>query len=172
MITLSPLSEADMMVIRRWRNDQMDVLRQDQPIGEAAQRTYYRTHVAPQYARAQPTQLLYAVHEGDALVAYGGLVHMNWYARAAEVSFLADTAIPHESDRHDGLFRAFLARLLDRAESLGLVRLTAELYDLRPRHGAALSDCGFKLERRHAGAVHIRGQAVDSLFYGRDLVPD
>ena len=166
-ITLVPIRHQDLLSIMRWRNDQIDVLRQAAPLTDADQHRYWEEVIAPSFSQAQPRQILVSVLEGGACVAYGGLVHIDWPSLRAEVSFLADTAVSADEARHGRLFAAFLDALKRVAfDDLGFHRLFTETYDIRPHHVRVLESCGFRPEGRMVDHVRVGGRFVDALIHG------
>lgn len=166
-ITLVPIRQQDLFAVMRWRNAQIDVLRQAAPLTEADQQRYWDQVIEPAFHEAQPRQILVSVLEGEACVAYGGLVHIDWLSRRAEVSFLADTAISADEERHGQLFATYLRALKRVAfDQLGFHRLFTETYDIRPRHVRVLEESGFHAEGRMVDHVRIGERFVDSLIHG------
>ena len=166
-ITLVPVRREDLISIMRWRNAQIDVLRQAAPLTEVDQHRYWDEVIAPSFDHAQPRQILVSVLEGQACVAYGGLVHIDWPSQRAEVSFLSDTAISADEARHGELFAAYLQALKRIAfDQLGFHRLFTETYDIRPHHVRVLESCGFQPEGRMVDHVRIGDRFVDALLHG------
>ena len=165
---LVPIRPVDIEPIRQWRNDQMAVLRQNEPISEEQQRAYFDRHIWPTFALEMPPQLLFSYLQNNKLIGYGGLVHLNWPDARAEISFLLNTAATLDIPQYQALFRTYLA-LLQRVafETLSFNRLFTETYDIRPDHIAVIEASGFKLEGRMRKHVRIDGQFVDSLIHGK-----
>ena len=159
--------EGDIESVRRWRNDQIDVLRQKAPLSEAQQVAYYRDRIVPTFAQAEPPQILFSYLEREQLVGYGGLVHIDWEVRRGEVSFLMETRRASDAKRYVDDFRAFLELLAAIAfGELRFTRLTTETFDIRPVHVQALESFGFRAEGRLRAHVLVRGRPVDSLVHG------
>ncbi len=165
---LVPIRPVDIEQVRQWRNEQMPVLRQRQPISEEQQRTYFDRHIWPTFALDTPPQLLFSYLKNNELIGYGGLVHLNWPDQRAEISFLVNTAATHDIPTYQALFRTYLT-LVQRVafEALGFNRLFTETYDIRPDHIAVIEEIGFQLEGRMRQHVRIDGQFVDSLIHGK-----
>lgn len=159
---------SDIEPIRCWRNAQMDVLRQSAPISEAAQAAYFRDHVWPDKPRARPANILLAFERNGRLSGYGGLVHIAWDYRRAEVSFLLETALAHDPAVLSETFSTWL-RLMQRLAftDLGLHRLTTETYAMRTTHIALLEAAGFRREGRLRDHVRVNGHPMDALLHGR-----
>lgn len=159
--------EQDLERIRQWRNDQMNVLRQKQPLSEADQLAYYRDAILPSIQASSPSQILVSVLRDEECIAYGGLTGIDWTIGRAEVSFLADTARARDVKRYSQDFAAFLRLLRTLAfERLRLNRLFTETYDVRPHHVAVLEANGFQLEGRLRRHILVDGQVADVLFHG------
>ncbi|WP_345125284.1 GNAT family N-acetyltransferase [Hymenobacter antarcticus] len=166
---LVPIRYEDREPIRAWRNAQLDVLRQAEPLSAAQQDAYFQKVVLPLFEKERPGQLLFSLLHHDELIAYGGLVHISWPDARAEVSFLADPARAANPTTYRQDFRAHL-RLLGQVafDGLKLNRLFTETYDIRPAHVAILEEAGFRLEGRLRQHVQLRpGTFADSLMHGQ-----
>ena len=166
---LVPIRYEDREPIRHWRNAQLQVLRQAEPLTAAQQNAYFQRVVLPLFEQQQPDQLLFSLLHEDQLIAYGGLVHISWPDRRAEVSFLADPARAAQPETYRQDFQAHL-RLLGQAafDDLSFHRLFTETYDIRPAHVAILEEAGFQLEGRLRQHVQLApGIFADSLLHGQ-----
>jgi len=153
--------------IRAWRNAQLDVLRQSSPLTEADQRCYYENTIWPTLDHRQPHQILLSFFENDRLLGYGGLVHIAWPDRRAEVSFLLDPHGSMSEPQYGTLFTGFLSLMKVLAfTELGMHRLWTETYATRKNHVAVLEANGFQPEGRMRQHVQIGGAGVDSLIHG------
>jgi len=153
--------------IRLWRNAQIDILRQKAPISAEEQQAYYATHVWPVLAAREPANILLGYHENDRLIGYGGLVHIAWEHRRAEVSFLLDPALMTSAEAYGPYIRAFLGltkRLAFR--DLAITRLVTECYATRPGIIALLESEGFRREGELRKHVRVGGRPVDSILHG------
>jgi RimJ/RimL family protein N-acetyltransferase len=153
--------------IRCWRNAQMAVLRQAEPIIPAQQQRYFADRIWPTLAQPQPPQILLGLRHRGELIGYGGLVHIAWHHRRAEISFLLDPRRTADEAAYAGDFSAFLALARQVAfQALGLRRLFTETYAFRRHHISVLEANGFQLEGVLRGHVLIDSQSVDSQFHG------
>src|SRR6056297_2367074 len=84
-LALRAVEPGDIEAIRQWRNAQMDVLRQTAPISPEGQARYFAAHVWPEKPKPVPNQILLAIERNGDLVGYGGLVHISWSNRRAEL---------------------------------------------------------------------------------------
>ena len=169
LLAVIPVREADMELIRVWRNEQMRVLRQSRPLSPEDQKRYFRDVVMPTFEQPQPPMLLFTYLLDDHPIGYGGLVHIDWENRRAEISFLLETARSREDadGEYARLFSCFLALMKRIAfDELGLNRLYTETFDIRPLHVQVLEQNGFRPEGRMRQHVLVDGRFVDSLIHG------
>lgn len=153
--------------IRRWRNAQTSILRQSDPISAPEQSSYFDSVIWPDKPRKEPANILVSFFEDERVVGYGGLVHINWAHKRAEVSFLLDPSFLAEKDRHDQLAFVLIALIKGLAfQDLGLRRLTTETYETRACVIPILERSGFRAEgvlRRH---VVKDGVIYDAFIHG------
>lgn len=164
---LIPIREEDIQFIRNWRNDQMDVLRQKHPITEKEQVNYYYNVIRKSFNQKNPEQILFSFLFKKKCIGYGGLVHIDWDPKRAEVSFLTETGRAKDQDLLQKDLRIFLKILFKVAfDGLKFNRLTTETFDIRPLIVKILEDSGFKQEGRLKDQVIIGGSYVNSLIHG------
>ena len=166
---LVPIRYEDREPIRTWRNAQLEVLRQAEPLTTEQQEAYFQRVVLPLFEQEQPGQLLFSLLHNNELIAYGGLVHLSWPDGRAEVSFLVDPTRAAEPATYRQDFQAHLRLLGEVAfEGLKFNRLFTETYDIRPAHVAILEEAGFRLEGRLRQHVQLKpGTFADSLMHGQ-----
>ena len=168
------IAREDMEPIRRWRNAQLRVLRQACEIWPEEQRRYFDELVLPTFEDRHPSQVLLTLLLDGERVGYGGLTHIDWGARRAELAFLGPPERSDDPERPDALerygpdFRAFLALAIDGIAfaDLGLHRVFSETFDVRPHTIAILESFGFVAEGRMRDHVRIDGRYADSLLHG------
>lgn len=166
-LTIRAVAPNDIESIRQWRNAQMSVLRQSCEIDPETQIAYFNTHVWPQKLSSHPVQILFAIEQEGRLIGYGGLVHIDWEAARAEVSFLLDELLEVQSAIRAEIFVSFLELMKVVAfDDLRLNRLFTETYAIRAQHIETLEFTGFKLEGILREHVSIDGRQVDSLIHG------
>lgn len=153
--------------IRRWRNAQIGVLRQQEPLTPEAQQRYVDSVVRPQYGQERPAQVLFSYWWQELLLGYGGLVHLDWPSRRGEVSILLDPARARDIPVYQSDLAAYLPLIAGAAFNLlGLERLTSEAYDVRPHHVAVIEAFGFRREGVLRQHVVKDGRRVDALLHG------
>ena len=166
--SLIPVREEDIQIIRKWRNEQVKILRQSHIITKEEQENYFEKNIWNQFNLENPKQLLFSYFRGENLIGYGGLVHFNWLDNRAEISFLLDTQFIKNTKIHDFLFEKYLI-LIQKVgfEDLKLNRLHAEIFDNRPHHIEILEKQGFIFEGRLRNHIYVEGKYIDSLIHGK-----
>jgi RimJ/RimL family protein N-acetyltransferase len=165
--SLIPVQDAHIESIRGWRNEQIDVLRQTAPIEKDQQIAYFQKHIWPSMTVGEPKSVLFGYLENDQLIGYGGLVHIAWEHRRAEVSFLVNTPLARDVPAYDMRFAMFLKLLKQVAFfQIGLRKLCTETYEFRHNTIRVLEECDFMLEGRLRAHVLINGAPVASLMHG------
>ena len=166
-MVLRAIQPSDIESIRLWRNAQMDVLRQSETITPAAQESYFAEHIWPSMSASNPSQILLAIESGGKLIGYGGLVHISWAYRRAEISFLLEPRLECSKSDLAEFFTHFLRMIHELAfEDLQLQRLTTETYAYRSVHIQSLETAGHRLEGRLKGHVIVGGKSCDALIHG------
>lgn len=165
--SLVPLRYEDIFQIKKWRNDQMDILRQKRELTDEDQQQYYENIVVPQFQVEFPNQFLFSYLSGSESIGYGGLTNIDWESRRAEVSFLMNTERIRDRKIYQQDFRNFLHLLKIMAfKDLNFHRLFTETYDCRPWHVQVLEENGFIFEGRMKDHVQINSEWMDSLIHG------
>jgi len=166
--TYTPLRREDIQALRVFRNEQIDVLRQAEPISPEQQERWFDDQVIPSQSDPRPSQVLVSILDAeDRFIGYGGLTNVRWDHRRAEVSFLVDPARAADQDVYSRDMGAFLEFLTDMAFGLlGLNRLFSETYAFRDLTISLLERAGFALEGRLR--EHTAGDygPVDSIMHG------
>jgi RimJ/RimL family protein N-acetyltransferase len=157
------------MFIRKWRNEQIEILRQKNLLTVEDQKRYWNKVILPSISSDAPDIILFSYLFMNNLIGYGGLTHIDWSAKRAEVSFLLKTELTRDYGKHPKYFDIFLKILKKIAfDELKLQRLFTETYDLRPYHVTVLEKNNFKFEERKRYHIFLEteGRYVDSLIHG------
>lgn len=162
------LRRADIQALRRFRNEQIDVLRQQEPISPPEQERWFDEVVVPAQRNPQPQTILVSIlHARESFVGYGGLTNISWEARRAEVSFLVDPKRAADPVVYRRDMTSFLGFLQDWSfGALGLNRLFTETYAMRDHHIAILESAGFVPEGRLRQHVMTTSGLTDSVLHG------
>ena len=144
---LVPIRHEDRYTIMQWRNEQIYHLRQAEPLTKEKQNWYFDNVVAQLFDQEQPGQILFSFLKGEECIGYGGLVHINWLDRNAEISFIMCTDLEEKGFRW--LWSAYLALLEEMAFSvLKFHKLYVYAFDLRPHLYEALESNAYFLGAR------------------------
>ena len=144
-IKIVPIRYEDRMLIMRWRNEQIYHLRQQKILTEKEQNYYFNTVISKLFDSNEPNQLLFSFLLNDVCVGYGGLVHINWKDKNAEISFIIDPKL----EKH--YFHKYWTMYLSLIEQVAFIDLKFKkiytyAFDLRPHLYRALESAGFEKE--------------------------
>ena len=167
---LVPLRDEDKYSIMQWRNDQMEILRQNEPLTREKQERYFKSVVDKLFGQVHPDQLLFSFLENDILIGYGGLVHIDWSAKNAEISFLTETGRSQNKTQFISDWVNYLKIVKKMAEvQLGLKKIYTYSYDVRPQLYQALAESNFVEEERMKHKVKIgdtmRDVVINSFYF-------
>jgi len=162
-----PIRDQDKFLIMQWRNEQMDILRQQEPLTEEMQSRYFESVVNKERNMLHPNQVLVSYLKNNQLIGYGGLVHINWIDKRGEVSFLLETKRNENRELLHREYSIFLTVIKILAfDKLQFNKITTEAFDIRPQIIQTLEENGFVLEGRLRNHNLIKGKFVDSLLHG------
>lgn len=164
--SLKSIRVEDIESIRKWRNAQLDVLRQDKIITYEEQIKYFNDHILPEKIKNEPRNILFSFFRNDVLIGYGGLVHISWKDLRAEISFLLNPNYLSEVD-YPLFFSSYLTLIKSIAfDDLKFNRLFTETFNIRQFHISILESNGFIKEGILKDHVIINGKHVDSIIHG------
>lgn len=164
---LTSIRHEDIFIIKNWRNDQMDILRQDTVLTDEEQRQYFNERIFPDFVSKNPKNILLSYFHESKLIGYGGFVHIDWESKRSEISFLSDPLRAKNPETYKKDFLVFLSLIKELAKNqLHFQRLFTETYDVRPLHTKCLEESGFLFEGRMRNHVMVSGKLTDSLIHG------
>ena len=106
--SLVTIREKDIESIRKWRNNQIDVLRQKEKISKKEQIQYYKSFIIKNFKKKNPDSILFSYMLNEKCIGYGGLTNIDWDLKRAELSFLVDDHRYFDSKIYAKDFFAFL----------------------------------------------------------------
>jgi hypothetical protein len=163
---LVPIRDEDKYEIMQWRNEQIDILRQKEVLTEEKQEWYFKNVVAELFEQEKPNQLLFSFLENDILIGYGGLVHINWESKNAEISFLTVTERNVNQNQFVNDFKFYLKILKKIVESsLKFIKIFTYAYDIRPYLFQALIENDFVEEARLKKHIIIDNKSHDVIIH-------
>ncbi|MGZ4089848.1 MAG: GNAT family N-acetyltransferase [Bacteroidia bacterium] len=163
--SLVPIRDKDKYDILNWRNAQIDILRQKAPLTKEEQEHYFKTTVSQLFDKDKPNQILWSFLEEDKLIGYGGLVHIDWENKSAEISFLTETSRNQTSEQFISDWTKYLSLIKKTAEALNFNSIYTYAYDIRPNLYIALGNSGFKETKRIKNYIEINGELKDVVIH-------
>lgn len=143
--SIVPIRRDDRYNIMQWRNEQIYHLRQTEPLTKEKQDWYFENVVAKLFEQEKPNQILFSFLKNGECIGYGGLVHINWIDKHAEISFIMNTAL--EEKFFETNWSTFLLLIEKVAfQDLNLHKIFTYAFNLRPHLYTALENVGFKNE--------------------------
>ena len=164
--SLVPIRHEDRYEIMKWRNEQIYHLRQAEPLTKEAQNAYFENVVAKLFDQEQPNQILFSFLKGEECIGYGGLVHINWIDKNAEISFIMNTAL--EEGGFSLNWSIFLEHLEKVAfEELKFHKIYVYAFDLRCHLYEALESNAYFLDARLKEHCRFQGVFKDVVIHAK-----
>lgn len=164
--SLVPIRSEDQLLIMKWRNEQIYHLRQAKPLTESDQKNYFDNIISKLFEQEKPNQILFSFLKNDVCIGYGGLVHIDWLDKNAEISFIMDTAL--EKDFFEYHWSNYLSLIEQVAfEALKLYKIFTYAFDLRPHLYPMLIKNGFREEARLKEHCYFEGKFIDVLIHSK-----
>ena len=161
-----PIRHSDRTVIMKWRNEQIYHLRQNKPLTPEDQNKYFDTVVAQGFSEKAPKQILFSYLKNEECIGYGGLVHINWIDKNAEISFIMDTSLEQNHFQHH--WQSYLSLIEKVAfKELGFHKIYVYAFDLRPHLYLALETAGYFKDARLADHCFFNGEYKDVVIYSK-----
>jgi len=161
-----PIRLEDRYIIMQWRNEQIYHLRQNKPLTKEDQDNYFENVVSKLFDQDKPDQILFSFLKNDKCIGYGGLVHINWIDKNAEISFIMDTG--QESNFFNIHWSSFL-RLIETIAfvELKLHKLYVYAFDLRPHLYIALQNENYYLDAKLQEHCFFNDRFIDVVIYSK-----
>jgi RimJ/RimL family protein N-acetyltransferase len=143
--SIVPIRYEDRLDIMKWRNEQIYHLRQNKPLTIESQENYFNNIIASLFDQEKPNQILFSFLENDKCIGYGGLVHINWIDKNAEISFVMNTQLQKNN------FKKYWSIYLGLIENVAfhellLYKIYTYAFDLRPHLYEVLEDQAYERE--------------------------
>jgi len=164
--SIVPIRWEDRMDIMKWRNEQIYHLRQNKPLTVEDQENYFKNVVNKLFDLDKPDQFLFSYLQNGICVGYGGLVHINWIDKNAEISFVMDTKLEKEH------FQFHWITYLELIEQLAFMQLSLHkiyiyAFDLRPNLYKAAEFAGFERDAVLKEHCFFQGEYKDVVIYSK-----
>ena len=163
---LLPLRYEDISKIKKWRNDQISILRQNKILTDADQENYYQELVEKSFFNPKPNEILFSFLLDDTCIGYGGMVYVDWDKKTAEISFITETKRANLNKIYQNDFTAFTTILFRISFSeLLFNKLTTETYGIRTNTLRILDQLGFQLKKIDEKKILINNEMYDSFHH-------
>ena len=144
---LRTISLSHMEKIRKWRNEQINILRQQKKIHSSEQTEYYHNIIYPEFNSLKPKNILFAIYNKNKLIGYGGMVYISWDHKRSEISFLLDSKIKENTTNFHNCFISFISLIFKIAfNELQLNKIYTETFENRIKLIKTIEKIGFKNE--------------------------
>ena len=161
-----PIRNIDQLDIMKWRNEQIYHLRQNKLLTEQDQSHYFSNTIANLFNQEKPNQILFSYLENGICIGYGGLVHINWVDRNAEISFIMNTEL--EKDNFEKHWTIYLSLIEVVAfKELHLYKIYTYAFDIRPHLFKTLEKNMFVEEARIKQHAKLENQFVDVIIHSK-----
>jgi len=161
-----PIRYKDRLDIMKWRNEQIYHLRQDKPLKIEDQENYFKSIVNKLFDQERPNQILFSFLKNDICIGYGGLVHINWIDKNAEISFIMKTDL--EKDFFSEIWLNYLHLIEGVAfETLKLHKIFTYAFDLRPHLYDIFLEANFNEEARLLEHCLFENNFIDVVIHSK-----
>ncbi len=164
--SIVPIRYEDRFEIMKWRNEQIYHLRQSEPLTEENQESYFKNVLTKLFDEEKPSQILFSYLKYGECIGYGGLVHINWIDRNAEISFIMKTELEEKEFRkHWSIYLELLEELAFR--ELNFHKLFTYAFDLRPHLYEAIEASGYIKEAVLKEHCFFEGSFKDVIIHSK-----
>lgn len=140
-IEFTNIKKEYLFIIKDWRNQQRDILRQVKLLTDSDQKKWFAK------IQKDTHQKLFSIVNSGVLVGYCGLTNIDASNKRAEISFLVNPKIAKDKNAYAGYFLVALRHLAKYGFSiLKLNKIFTETFDFRKEHTKILESFGFKKE--------------------------
>lgn len=163
--SIVPLRMNDRYDIMKWRNEQMYHLRQNETLTKEKQDAYFNHVISNLFEEEQPKQVLFSYLENGKCIGYGGLVHINWIDKHAEISFIMATELEEESFALH--WTNFLNLIEQVAIEVNLHKIFTFAFDLRSPLYSVLESSNYVREAVLNEHCFFEGKYLDVLIHSK-----
>ena len=164
--SLVPIREQDKFMIMQMRNEQIYHLRQNKLLTAQDQNNYFSNVVSKLFVDEQPNQILFSFLENGIFIGYGGLVHINWVDKNAEISFIMKTELENE---YFSKYWSIYLQLIEQVafEELNLHKIFVYAFDLRPYLYDTLEENNFIKEAELKEHSYYNNQFINVVIHSK-----
>jgi RimJ/RimL family protein N-acetyltransferase len=164
--SLVPIRDEDKYAILEMRNEQIYHLRQAEVLTKEKQDYYFSHVISKLFEEEKPNQVLFSLLKGKEFIGYGGLVHINWIDKNAEISFIMKTELEKEN------FSLIWIKYLTLLEKVAFTeikfhKIFTYAFDLRPHLYQAIEIAGFSKEAVLKEHCFFQGEFKDVIIHSK-----
>ncbi len=164
--SLVPIRTEDRFDIMKWRNEQMYHLRQKMILTNEMQEAYFDNVIKTLFDQKEPPQILFSFLKNDKCIGYGGLVHINWVDKNAEISFIMATEL--EKENFHFYWITFLKLIeICAFQDLNLHKIYTYAFDIRPKLYLALSESNYVEQVRLKEHCFFQDKFIDVVIHSK-----
>lgn len=164
--SIVPIRYEDRYDIMKWRNEQIYHLRQNKALTEEDQDNYFNNVISKLFEEALPKQIIFSYLKNGKCIGYGGIVHINWIDKNAEISFIMNTKL--ESSEKEEHWSVFLALIEEVAfKELFLHKINTYAFDLRPYLYEIFENLGFYKEATLREQCLFNKEYIDVIIHSK-----
>jgi RimJ/RimL family protein N-acetyltransferase len=160
-----PIRFEDRYKIMKWRNEQIFHLRQLKNIEKKEQDDYFKNVVSKLFEDDKPQQILFSYLENGKCIGYGGLVHINWNDKNAEISFVLNTNLENKFIENWIIFLFLIEKV--GFDNLNFNKLFTYAFDLRPKLYTALDLSGYTKEAILVNQTFFNDKYIDVIIHSK-----
>ena len=164
--SIVPIRFQDRYQIMKWRNEQMYHLRQKKLLTREEQDIYFEEVISKLFNQKKPNQILFSFLKERTCIGYGGLVHIDWQNKNAEISFVMDTSLENENFY---FYWDMFLHLIERIafKELRLYKVFTFAFDLRPHLYEAIEKANWLKEAILKEHVFFNGAYEDVIIHSK-----
>lgn len=166
-IYLDYIVKSDIELIRVWRNNQTDVLRQSDHINKNKQLRYFKNEVLSEKNKKRPNQILFSIKKCNLTIGYCGFVNISWINKRSEISFLLDNKLKKKPEYNYVMNKVFRELFIMGFKSLDMNKLFVETFTFRKKHIKSLEKIGMKKEGKLKKQYIKNKNFVDSVIHAK-----
>jgi RimJ/RimL family protein N-acetyltransferase len=164
--SIVPIRYEDRLDIMKWRNEQIYHLRQSKPLTIEDQENYFDNVISKIFDQDKPSQILFSFLSKEKCIGYGGLVHINWIDKNAEISFIMNTELEEEYFQSHWLTYLGLIEQLAFNE-LNFHKIYIYAFDLRPHLYTAVEKASFIKEAVLKEHCKFQNNFIDVVIHSK-----
>jgi len=163
---LKSIDEYSIEEIRKWRNKQINILRQNIQLTKEDQKQYFQNKIKKEINNNKPNQIILLFCFKKDILGYGGITNIKWNTKRCELSFLLDNKYANKKNDSEYYFPIFLQLIKKLAFNvLKLNIIWSETYSIRPNYIRQLELNSFENVGIIKNNVKINNKIFDTYFH-------